>query len=86
MHFLSLHPQEKSRKEDEKVEIKCLTCGRGVNLDHKVFENYFGTAKCFSCSSMMEVKIRDRVLHETRLVTVKNQLPRARQEDADSIV
>lgn len=38
------------------MKIKCISCGRDVNLDHEVFENYEGPVKCFSCSTMMEMK------------------------------
>jgi len=38
------------------MEIKCVSCGRDVNLDHRVFEDYEGPVKCFSCSTMMEMK------------------------------
>jgi len=68
------------------MDIECLTCGRGINLDHVVFENYFGPVKCFSCSSMMEVKIRERVLHEASLLTLNTHLPRVRQKYASHIV
>jgi ribosomal protein S27E len=39
-----------------KMKIKCISCGRDVNLDHRVFEDYEGPVKCFSCSTMMEMK------------------------------
>ena len=38
------------------MKIKCISCGRDVNLDHRVFEDYEGPVKCFSCSTMMEMK------------------------------
>jgi hypothetical protein len=38
------------------MKIKCIFCGRDVNLDHTVFEDYKGPVKCFSCSTMMEMK------------------------------
>jgi hypothetical protein len=38
------------------MKIKCISCGREVNLDHTVFEDYEGPVKCFSCSTMMEMK------------------------------
>jgi len=38
------------------MKIKCISCGRDVNLDHRVFENYEGPVKCFSCSTLMEMK------------------------------
>ena len=68
------------------MDIKCLTCGREINLDHAVFENYFGTVKCFSCSSIMEVKIKERVLQEASLLTLKNHFARLRDKYASPIV
>jgi len=68
------------------MDIKCLTCGREINLDHVVFENYFGTVKCFSCNSMMEVKIKERVLHGASLLTLKKHPSGVRQQYESPIV
>jgi len=38
------------------MKMTCIVCGREVNLDHVIFENYQGPVKCFSCGAMMEVK------------------------------
>ena len=38
------------------MKIRCVCCGRDVNLDHSVFEDYEGPVKCFSCRTMMEMK------------------------------
>ena len=38
------------------MKIECISCGREVNLDHKVFEDYVGPVKCFGCSAVMEIK------------------------------
>ena len=83
MHFISLNPHDRCRKEVLRMDIKCLTCGRVINLDHVVFENYFGTVKCFSCSSMMEVKIRDRVLREASVLTLKKHFSMLRDKYAN---
>ena len=68
------------------MDIKCLTCGCGINLDHVVFENYTGTVKCFSCSSMMEVKIRERVLQEANVLTLKKHFAGLRDKYASPTV
>lgn len=68
------------------MEIQCVTCGRAINLDHVVFENYFGPVKCFSCSSMMEVKIKDKVLHGAIPLTLKEYTPGVRKEYERSIL
>jgi hypothetical protein len=38
------------------MKIKCISGGRDVNLDHRVFEDYDGPVKCFSCSTLMEMR------------------------------
>jgi len=68
------------------MEIQCVTCGRRINLDHVVFENYFGPVKCFSCSSMMEVKIREKVLHGAILLPLKDHSSGAGKEYGGPIV
>ena len=72
-HFVHLHPQYSSEKEDKKMDIKCLNCGCEVDLAQAVFENYLGTVKCFSCSSMRGLKIQDRVLHESSLFEIRKK-------------
>jgi hypothetical protein len=59
------------------MEIKCPICGRRINLEHLIFENYFGTVKCFSCISMLEVKIRDGVLLDSNCVVKSIDLSHA---------
>ncbi len=48
------------------MRMVCTGCGREVNLDHVVFDNYEGPIKCFSCGIMMEIKtvqgMLDRVM------------------------
>lgn len=41
------------------MKITCLCCTREINLDHEVFENYFGPVKCFRCSAILELKTQD---------------------------
>jgi DNA-directed RNA polymerase subunit N (RpoN/RPB10) len=38
------------------MKVKCVSCGYEINLDHKIFNDYSGPIKCYSCSAMMEVK------------------------------
>jgi ribosomal protein S27E len=38
------------------MRVQCISCGYEFNLDHRVFNDYSGPVKCFSCSAMMEVK------------------------------
>jgi len=62
------------------MEIKCHSCGRRINLDHVVFLNYFGTVKCFSCSSMLEVKTKDGVLVDASLLVPRLYLKVCQKE------
>jgi DNA-directed RNA polymerase subunit N (RpoN/RPB10) len=57
------------------MEIKCISCGREINLDHKVFENYAGPVKCFCCSAMMEVKTAQGALRSLLLAGSKQKQP-----------
>ncbi len=43
-------------KGEKSMRVKCISCGNELNLDHWIFEDYSGPVKCFSCSTMMEVK------------------------------
>jgi ribosomal protein S27E len=43
-------------KGEKSMRVKCISCGQELNLDHGIFEDYSGPVKCFSCSTMMEVK------------------------------
>ena len=45
------------------MKIRCICCGRDVNLDHRVFEDYEGPVKCLSCSTMMEMKTVRGIAH-----------------------
>jgi hypothetical protein len=38
------------------MKINCISCESRVNLDHKIFEDYEGPVKCFSCGAMLEIK------------------------------
>lgn len=39
------------------MKVDCISCGYEINLDHKIFDDYSGPIKCFSCGSLMEVMI-----------------------------
>ena len=68
------------------MEIKCLTCKRGINLDHVVFENYVGPVKWFSCTSMMEVEIKKGLLLEASSLISRKESFGARQKEATPVV
>jgi ribosomal protein S27E len=38
------------------MRVTCISCGHDLNLDHAVFHDYSGPVKCFSCSTLMELK------------------------------
>jgi hypothetical protein len=44
------------------MRVDCVSCGYEINLDHKVFDDYSGPIKCYSCGAMMEVKTMRGVL------------------------
>jgi ribosomal protein S27E len=54
------------------MKIICMSCEREVNLDHKVFEDYQGLVKCFSCGAMLEIKTSRGVLGS---INVPGSLP-----------
>ena len=44
------------------MRVDCFSCGYEINLDHKVFDDYSGPIKCFSCGAMMEMKSEQGVM------------------------
>jgi hypothetical protein len=38
------------------MKISCISCEGEVNLDHKVFDDYEGPVKCFTCGAMLEIQ------------------------------
>jgi hypothetical protein len=52
------------------MKVNCLSCGHELNLDHWVFDNYEGPVKCFSCSSMMEVKSAEGTVYSINPLSV----------------
>jgi hypothetical protein len=38
------------------MKVRCISCEHELNFYHRVFDDYEGPVKCFSCSRMMEVK------------------------------
>jgi len=44
------------------MKMKCLSCGREMNLDHQVFSDFKGSIECFSCSAAMEIQTMRGVL------------------------
>jgi ribosomal protein S27E len=49
------------------MKMVCIVCGKEVNLDHAIFQNYQGPVKCFSCGTMMEVKSTQGTLDNVAL-------------------
>ncbi len=45
------------------MKVNCITCGHELNLDHRIFDDYAGPVKCFSCSRIMEVKTARGIVH-----------------------
>ena len=44
------------------MKMKCLSCGREMNLDQQVSSDFRGSIKCFSCSAAMEIQTMRGVL------------------------
>jgi len=38
------------------MKVRCVFCGYEINLDHKVFDDYSGSIRCYCCGAMMKVK------------------------------
>jgi hypothetical protein len=38
------------------MKVRCVFCGYEINLDHKVFDDYSGSIRCYCCRAMMELK------------------------------
>jgi ribosomal protein S27E len=55
------------------MKINCISCEREVNLDHKVFKNYEGPVKCFSCGAMLEIQTSRGVLGSINLFSALPQ-------------
>jgi len=49
-------------QEDGQMKVECLSCRYEINLDHKVFDDYSGQIRCYSCGAMMEVKTKKGVM------------------------
>lgn len=45
------------------MKVECISCGHELNLDHRVFEDYSGPVKCFSCSAMMKIRCAGGEVH-----------------------
>ena len=52
------------------MKVNCSSCGREINLEHKVFHDYVGPVKCFSCGAMMEVKVTDGFLYSINPLSI----------------
>ena len=52
------------------MKVNCTSCGREINLEHKVFHDYVGPVKCFSCGAMMEVKVTDGFLYSINPLSI----------------
>jgi len=50
------NPVLNKHEEEWPMKVKCVSCGYEINLDHKIFDDYSGSIKCYSCHTVMEVK------------------------------
>jgi hypothetical protein len=44
------------------MKVECFSCRYEINLDHKVFDDYSGQIRCYSCGAMMEVETKEGVM------------------------
>jgi len=44
------------------MKVECLSCGYEINLDHRVFDDYLGKIRCYSCGAMMEMETKQGVM------------------------
>jgi hypothetical protein len=44
------------------MKVDCIYCGYEINLDHRIFDDYTGRIKCFSCGAMMEINTKQGLL------------------------
>jgi ribosomal protein S27E len=70
MIYICMTQDTKSEERGEIMKVKCVSCGREINLDHRIFDDYAGPVKCFSCSSMMEVKTAEGVPYSINLLDI----------------
>jgi hypothetical protein len=49
-------------REDRTMKMKCLSCGREMNVDHQAFSNFRGSLKCLNCRGVMEIQTMRGVL------------------------
>jgi ribosomal protein S27E len=73
-------------RREERMKVKCISCGHEVNLDHWVFDHYSGPAKCFSCGMMMSVRTTEgKIISVDPLPLINTQTP-MHQKDPEVLV
>ena len=59
------------------MKINCLSCGHKVELDD-AYANYEGQIKCFTCGSMLKIKIGEGDIYSVTFVNLSpNRLSEA---------
>jgi ribosomal protein S27E len=66
------------------MRVDCVSCGYEINLDHKVFDDYSGPIKCYSCGAMMEVKTTRGAL--CSLMPLESRALQITEEGRDAVV
>lgn len=64
------------------MKVNCLSCGYEINLDHKIFDDYSGSIKCFSCGAMMAVITEQGAM--CSLMPLENCSPPTAQEGREA--
>ena len=63
-----------NREEAKEMWIICTNCGSEVSLDHEVFKDYQGPAKCFSCCTIMDIKVKGGILETIKAQDILPEL------------
>jgi DNA-directed RNA polymerase subunit N (RpoN/RPB10) len=48
------------------MNIRCLSCGHTIGLDDG-YSDYEGQIKCYTCNSLLEVKLSDSIVRSVNL-------------------
>ena len=51
------------------MRINCLSCGHKVELDD-AYDDYEGQVRCFTCSTMLEIRTEDGGLKSVKCVNI----------------
>ena len=59
------------------MKVNCISCGRELNLDSRVYDDFSGPVKCFCCGLMMELKMASGVTYSINPLAIYESESRA---------